>query len=227
MRKHGIYRKSQIADYLAAIGAEVVPATGAIDVSGELLRRYFATEPPFEAKDQKKHEFPDGFALLSLEAFARPKQKLILCVSPDKSWKSFAAQSDSLVCETDLNLALSYFNDSGRTTADQVMALWKGEAALELSEGVEHAFEYRFDDADFHPDGLSGLEFDSEPTSAVMQFVDLETASDPVVIAADDETVTFTINVEAVVAFEASFSFYVKDGIDKDYISLIHNPDPV
>ena len=96
------------------------------------------------------------------------------------------------------------------------MALWRSGAAPHLVEEVERAFEYRLDDADFHSVGDAGLHFDSDPISAVMQWVDLNTASDPVVIAADDETVTFTINVEAVVAFEANFSFYVEDSIDRD-----------
>jgi len=181
--------ESQIADYLAAIDAEIVPASGAIDVSGELLRRYFTTEPPFEGNEKKKHEFPDGFVLLSLENVAKQRQGLILCVSSDKGWRSFAEQSELLVCETDLHLALSLFNDSGRITAEQTMALWKSESAPGLVEEVGRAFEYRLDGTDFYPDGSSGLEFESEPISAVMQWVDLDTASDPVVIAADDETV--------------------------------------
>ncbi len=212
--------ESQITDYLAAIGAEVVPASGVIDVSSELLRRYFATEPPFEANDKKKHEFPDGFALLSLESVAKQNQRLVLCVSPDRGWEKFADQSDLIVCEADLNLALSYFNDSGRNTADQTMVLWRSGDAPHLVEEVDRAFELRLDDADFHSVGDTGLDFDSDPISAVMQWVDLSTASDPVVIAADDETVTFTINVEAVVAFEANFSFYVEDSIDRDYVPL-------
>ena len=42
----------------------------------------------------------------------------------------------------------------------------------------------------------------------------------PIVIVADDETVTFTTSVEALVSFEASFSFSVKDWVDKDHVSL-------
>jgi hypothetical protein len=65
--------EDQLKDYIAAVVGEVVSASGSVDISGELLRRYFASEPPFENNDQKKHEFPDGFALLSLEAIAQKK----------------------------------------------------------------------------------------------------------------------------------------------------------
>ena len=48
--------EAQLNDYLAAVGGEVVPASGSVDVSGELLRRYFARESPFENNDKKKYE---------------------------------------------------------------------------------------------------------------------------------------------------------------------------
>jgi hypothetical protein len=212
--------ENQIRGYIAAVGGEIVPANDAIDIPQELLRRYFTVEPPFENNDQKKHEFPDGFALLSLEAVARQKQKLLLCVSPDGGWKDFATQSSHLVCITDLEAALSFFNDSDRTVADQLMELWRKGKAPKLDTEVEHAFEYRLGDLNFYTDSSSPFEFEAEPTSAVMQSVDLETASPPVVIAADEKSVTFTINVKALVAFEAEFRFYVKDSIDKDYVAL-------
>lgn len=212
--------EGQIDEYIRTIGIEVVPATGAVDVTGELLRRYFAVEPPFEGKEKKKHEFPDAFALLSLEAFAKKRNKLLLCISPDQGWREFAVHSDALVCVPDLDEALSLFNQSGRHTADQIMTLWRAGSTPDLVGEIERAFEYRLDDVDFHADATSALEFEGESISAVMQWVDAKTASHPTVIATDDETITFTVNVEALVAFEANFSFYVKDSIDRDYVPL-------
>jgi PIN domain len=121
--------EAQLNDYLAAVGGEVVPASGSVDISGELLRRYFASESPFENNDKKKYEFPDAIALLSLEALAKEKKKLLLCVSPDKGWKNFAARSPYLVCIADLEAALSFFNDSGRGVTDQVMEMWRNGKA--------------------------------------------------------------------------------------------------
>jgi hypothetical protein len=140
--------EAQLKDYIAAVGGEVIPASDSIDITRECLRRYFTGDPPFANNDQKKHEFPDGFALLSLETVARQEQKLLLCVSPDRGWKDFATQSSHLVCITDLEEALSFFNDSGRNVADQVMELWKRDKAPELDTEVERAFEYRLGDHD-------------------------------------------------------------------------------
>ena len=38
-----------------------------------------------------------------------------------------------------------------------------------------------------------------------------QTASHPIIIATDEQSVTFTINVKALVAFEAEFRFYFSD----------------
>jgi hypothetical protein len=115
----------------------------------------------------------------------RAREKLLLCVSPDFGWKNFAAQSEHLVCVADLELTLSYFNDvGGRIVADRTMDLWKRGAAPRLAAEVEHAFEYRLEDVDFEADASSPLEYESEPNSAVVQYVKPETASAPVVIAA-------------------------------------------
>jgi hypothetical protein len=141
-------------------------------------------------------------------------------VSPDIGWQNFAAQSEHLVCADDLELILSYFNDAaGRIVADRTMDLWKRGAAPKLAAEVEHAFEYRLDDADFEADGSSpSFEYESEPNSAVMQHVDPETASAPVVIAADDETVTFTTKLKAIVSFDAEFTFFARDFAYNDYV---------
>jgi hypothetical protein len=222
--------EKQFEDYRAIVGGEIVCASGKVDVSGELLRRYFATEPPFESGHQKKHEFPDGFALLSLESVAYSHQKLLLCVSPDNGWKNFAAQSSHLVCVNDLETALSYFNDSGRSVADQTMAMWKSETAPELDAEVEHAFESRLSGTDFEADYSSPFNYEIEPISAVMQWVDRDTASAPTVIAADEKAVTFTTYVKALVGFEAYFGserIYVEDEIEFELvITVLRNIDP-
>jgi len=131
---------------------------------------------------------------------------------------------------TDLDLALSYFNDSGRNIAAQTMAMWKSGTASELDAEVERAFEYRLDDADFDANGWSPFNYEIESISAVMQCVNPETASAPIVIAADDKAVTFTTNVKAIVAFEADFGSErnsVEDEIEFQLvITVLRDIDP-
>lgn len=216
---HG-HAASQVKSYLEQVGANVVPAIEDATTAREALRRYFASEVPFEKKEAKKSEFPDAFALLSLDANARAQQSLTLCVSPDKGWQAFCAKSENLVCVADINTALAFFNSSGRKTAEDVMALWRDGKAPALAEEVERAFEYALDTVDFGPNADMPTDYDVEPISAVMQYPILESATAPVIISADDDKVTFTIKLEALVAFEAEFHSYVRDSVDGDNVPL-------
>ena len=210
----------QLQNYLDAINGEIVPATVTNDVSAEVLSRYFAPEPPFELSDKKKNEFPDAFALLSLEEIARQEGRFLLCVSPDNGWRNFAEQSDFLVCVTDLDLALSFFNDveSAKNVAARTVAIWKDEKSPELVEKVEQAFQLWLDNTGFYPDCSSDWIVEIEPICAVLEYVDADTVSVPRVIAIDDHTVTFIVYVLTSIEFQADLIFYVKD--EKEYIEI-------
>jgi hypothetical protein len=125
-----------------------------------------------------------------------------------------------LVCVADLNVALGYFNNSGRQTADSVMALWREGKAAALGEAVERAFEYALDGLDFYPDADMATSFEVDQTSAAMQTLSPEAATNPIIISADDESVTFSTRIEALVGFEAEFHAYAHDSIDGDDVSL-------
>jgi hypothetical protein len=111
------------------VKGEIVSATENPALSADVLSRYFSEAPPFGESDKRKHEFPDAFALLSLEALARDEGKLMLCVAPDKGWQDFASQSEHLVCVKDLEDALSYFNDAYHALAEAIVAAWRESKA--------------------------------------------------------------------------------------------------
>lgn len=212
--------EEQLNEYLAAVNGELVPAAGPEGATKELLDRYFATKPPFEAKTAKKNEFPDAFALLSLERIGREHKKYVLCVTSDKGWKNFCETSDFVVYADDLEVALSHFNDTGRVTADNTVAMLQQGNAAELKNAIDSAFEYHLDGLDFYPEGTAPLYFEGYPESAVMQYLDMKTAGAPIVIAADEEEVTFSWTISALISFEAEFSFSVDNDIDNDYVNL-------
>jgi hypothetical protein len=212
--------EEQFEAYVTKIGAEIIAASNPAEISVEVLRRYFEVEPPFEAGDKKKHEFPDAFALVSLEAWATRRETLLLCVSADKGWRDFADKSPRLVWIKSLDEALSLFNDSGRPVAEQVLARLQSNAAPDILTAIESAFEYRLDDHDYHIEAWSALEFEAEPLVATLQSIDWDSASAPVVVASDDDSVTFSFNLTALVGFEALFSYFHHDSIDRDYVSI-------
>lgn len=207
----------QVDEFIAAVGAEIVPLNQPDNIAGEVIRRYFSPDLPFEANNKKKHEFPDAFALLSLEHYAKTHGSQILCVSQDQGWQKFAEASDWLVAIADLNDTLSLFNEAGRPIAEKAVAkLREGIGADQIDDAVQSLL----DDNDFEVDAWSHIDFDVEDQYATLQQIDLKSISAPTVIAVKDDEVTFTIKFNARILFAATFSFYVRDSIDRDIISL-------
>lgn len=200
----------QIEAFLKLTGAVVLPAEGDA-LAKEVLRRYFAPEPPFEKTEAKKSEFPDAYALLSIEADAGAAGTKTLCVSNDGGWQEFCKGSPHLVCVGELDKAISYFITTGRKTADDTLALWRSGAAADLDREVYDAFASELDGFDFNPDGSMAMNFEVEPISAVIETLHVAGASYPTIIAADDDEVTFTTKIDAEITFEAEFHAYVNE----------------
>jgi hypothetical protein len=210
----------QMTEYLESVGAEVIPGEGDGNLAAEVLRRYFEVLTPFETREAKKHEFPDAFALLTLEQVASARKTLIVCVSPDKGWAAFASQSDHLVVVQELDVLLSWFNDPRRHFAEKIVAIWTKAEAKNIEEEIDRGFEDYLDGIDFDVNADAPLEYDVEPISAVLQHIYKDKIGPPAVIAEDDDQVTFSIKVVAKVGFEAEFCFYAHDSIDGDNVSL-------
>lgn len=214
------FAAQQFADYVEAVGAEIVPAARSLEVAQGVVQRYFDTATPFEASDKKKHEFPDAFALLSLEEAAAEQDRLILCVSADAGWQNFADASDHLVCVTDLDPVLDLFHEAGRTIAKRTLDLVRNGQAPLVQAGIDSAFEARLDENDFDISVSDApTDYEAEPISAVLQDLDWSLGT-PNVIAEDADSVTFTTSARALIEFTAHFEFYVRDGIDKDTIKI-------
>lgn len=210
----------QVASYVKEVNATILPALSDLAVGLEVLNRYFTVRVPFEGKKAKKSEFPDAFALVSLEAAAKNKGKLMLCVSGDNGWRTFAEESKYLVHVPDIETALSLFSKSGRETAEKAVARWREGQAKNLDDAIQTAIQQHIDYQSFDPQAESGVRIEGEPIGATLQGVDAQKAGTPIVVAADEEQVTFTIKAQAVIEFEASFSFIVKDAIDRDEVTI-------
>jgi hypothetical protein len=74
--------------------------------SRDVLDRYFNREPPFAAPGDKKQEFPDAYALMSVERWAEEKNFKVIVVSRDRDWREFCASSERLVHRAELGEAL-------------------------------------------------------------------------------------------------------------------------
>lgn len=213
------FAASQFDEYVEAIGAEVIATEGAVPIS-KIMSLYFGQKPPFSRKESKKSEFPDALALLSLEAWAAASGRLLLAVSKDGDWAKYAETSDTLVCRADIKQCFDLFNQDVRVVAVNVVSKLREGAAPEILGNLRNVIQAFLDDLDFDVEASSALSFNATQEAAVLKVINLDEDLSPLVVASDDDTVTFSIDVDATVDFDAEFSFSVKDGIDRDYVPL-------
>jgi len=214
------FAQQQFTDYLDTVAAEIVPAARSTNVARKVVQRYFEVTAPFETSDKKKAEFPDAFALLSLEEWAEDAGKLVLCVSTDAGWKRFAESSPHLICVDQLDPVFDLFNEAGRGFAKRVLTMLQSGEADRAMTVIFEAFEYRLDDNEFDVSVAdSPADYEFEQVSAVLQKLDWHDVL-PNVLAEDKETVTFSFRVRALIEFTVNFVFYVRDGIDHDDVRI-------
>ena len=215
-----LFASAQLDEFLKTVNGEIIECTTEGERAASAFSRYFSSKPPFGDSEKRKHEFPDAFALLTLEDLGKQKNKLVLCVSNDKGWQAFAAESDHLVCLKRLDETLAYFHKADHAIAEEIIEAWQSCGGGDFIAALHSAFEYRLDNLDYLATADSNVDYESEPVTANLQFIDSQSIGEPNVIAADAETVTFKIEIESTVVFRADFHFFVVDSIDKDTIFL-------
>lgn len=204
-----------VNDYIDRVGATIISQQ---TTSSELLHLYFEVKPPFGKSAEKKAEFPDAIALLSLEKWARENDTLVLAVTRDGDWKAFAEESAEIICIEDLTAALSLFNDQESVVAARVSSAIKAGAASNLASTIDSRLEAYIED--FDADASSAYYYDYEIHGAVVTSWSYENDEAIVVVASDDEEVTISFELAVEAEFEARFSFSVRDSIDRDYVKL-------
>lgn len=90
---------------------------------------YFLHQAPFKETGNKKNEFPDAIALLSLQSWAEENNKKLLAVSSDKDWIDFSIHKDHIDVIDDLAKAMDILNKQTNEALDSIIH----EIELELS----------------------------------------------------------------------------------------------
>lgn len=217
-----VFAKLEFDDFAKAVGAEVIKVADTPNGLAELFRRYFAVETPFAKKEARKQEFPDAAALLCLEEYAKAQGKLIICVAQDNAWKDFAAKSDHLVTVFPLTEALGIYSEAFKDAdlADKIVELWLNGNEKNFQEAVRNAIIERLTYVDYDIDAECAVEFEAEQMDAQLNEILMGTLTNPVVLTADDDTVTFSIEVNIKADFEALFHFSIWDKIDRDSVGM-------
>ena len=217
--------RNRIADYAERCRGDI------LEVEGETLAKdmfdlYFSGKPPFEARKDKKHEFPDAAALLLLEQHGRLAKTVGIVASNDGGWSKFADASDYFFCVKTIDELTSLFaatDEHGKKVKEQVRAVIEDENSKarvelldELEEHVRHA-TWTVDDiftstasrVEPHIYEATLLEHDFDPFLSEAWVVDGDPTGWIVKIIVD-------LKVKLLVDLE----FFVYDYIDKDELSL-------
>ena len=138
----------EVRQYVTQCRGEVLPLS---DIDPELLFiKYFAGEPPFGLRADKKSEFPDAAALLLLEQRAEALNTKAIVASRDTGWKGFAEQSEHLYCVSSLEDLAALFAATGahaqavkeRITAavNDENSVLRGQLTEKLEEHISDAY---------------------------------------------------------------------------------------
>lgn len=210
-------RASQLIDaFLLEVGAWRLLVDDGPTVR-QLHDLYFGFRPPFSAKADKKSEFPDAIALLSLQLWAAQQDGFVIAVSNDGDWGRFAEQSPRVIVLPALAPALNLFNRDDAFVAARLAANLAAGTALSLRASIDAALEGAVEV--FNVEASAPYYYETDDEYATINGWEVaEPRFD--VVDSDAEFVTLAFPLAVKATFEASFSFTVRDGIDKDYIGI-------
>lgn len=217
------HAKKQMTEFVAKTGAEIVAAERA-EIK-PILDKYFKNEPPFASKG-KKNEFPDAIALLSLESWAKDKNRRILAVSNDGDWKTFADHCQHIDVIDDLAKAMALLNELAEQTIPKAKAVLNAikvahnDTVAMLQARLEFAVESEFIYLEF--DSTFPGEEDGTSLSLVSYEIEgLDDGSTEIdVIRVGNGTFAFRVPASITAKVYADISFSIRDSIDKDYVPM-------
>lgn len=116
-------------------------------LSTDIFNMYFQDIPPFGGGKDKKHEFPDAAALLTLEYLAAEKGISIIVVSKDEGWKAYAEKSACIFCLSSLDeLTALFLSDTVEAKAIKLKVIECFEKpSVELNKKIKSTIEKGLD----------------------------------------------------------------------------------
>ena len=217
--------KKRLLEFVSSCGAKIVKASDHIGVE-ELTDLYFSVKPPFEQTGDKKSEFPDAIALLTLEAWAIKNNKKILAVSSDRGWKAFAEQSQWIDASDDLAKSIAVFQSKNAPSliAQELKKDLISNPHSEFLTAMSKAISDSLDGIDIEIEAHSAYYYEPDDVHAIYESHNIlhDTTGKPRInlVGSEDESVVVNITCEVKCTVNASFDLQAWDSIDKEYLSL-------
>ena len=138
---------------------------------------------------------------------------MLMCVSPDKDWIKYAAESKNLLCMSSLNEALALFNEPNQHHAEAFVNGWLQTDKRGFYNGIFSAIQSHLRELDYDIQVSTNEEvhIEVQPLYVELFEIPLQSFDQPTVIAIDEETVTFNLQIEAFAEIRVIFNFYLSD----------------
>jgi len=188
-----------------------------------LIASYFSTSAPFEQKKDKKNEFPDAIALMTLESWAKAEGTIVLLVSNDNGWKQYCEKSSHLLCLDELAMALGLFHVEDIDLSFMFSKLMGEERSSSVKKAIERDLTLLINEWELDPDASSNYSFEAWITYQNVESLSFGTdggvISSELVDALGGEYV-FSAKAYGQIQVNCEFTFEVRDSIDRDYINV-------
>lgn len=218
--------EADVKNYVSQCGGDVLSIA---DVDPEMLfARYFAADPPFGLKTDKKSEFPDAAALLLLEYYAIKKKTRGILASGDAGWKAFADKSAYLYCVTSLENLAALFTatDAHAQAVGNKIAAAVGDEHSILRAQLTESLKEHVSSADWDASELYNGSRRIEPEVSDAELTNYSVHESSLnVWKVDNEPGAWVVELMASVTVDVTVSvqFFVWDSIDREELAFGHD----
>jgi hypothetical protein len=212
--------------FMASSGCERVDVAKA-DMA-RLLFMYFESTAPFEGSGNKKNEFPDAIALITLEDWAKKNEKKILAISKDVGWQKFAETSDWIDVEKELPAALQKFQqhvDKAQVVVAALLDDLDGGGQKVRRGKLEAFIESQLATLIPYAEANAAYDFDNDFVSLSLvsvRFLRADENFDFHIVRIGREKIVALVGVNVVVDASATFRFFIRDEGDSVPIGSSH-----
>lgn len=205
-------------------GIELIEAAKYVDIS-DVLDKYFSLEAPFENSKDKKHEFPDAIALLTIEGWAQENDINVIAVSLDRGWLKYSEFSERITVVAALDEALNQLQP--HVLSEKIVSFIRKACLLdgdnEVLTAIEEAVISRVEEIEIYCEADSYLYYELGQVYAKCISYEMNKNKEGLVefsILNIKERLTLQLRVMVELEVEADFDLYATDYIDKDYVGV-------
>ncbi|MCD2185217.1 PIN domain-containing protein [Rhizobium sp. GN54] len=194
----------RLAMFLRGTGA-IVLMSEKLSSPEKILDLYFGQRPPF-GLGKNKSEFPDAFALCSIESWSAECGGVIV-VSNDTAWREFCERSPNLYCMSELREALAAFNQDVELL-EAFIERFNSEP--NLSAKIQAVLQETLSALDFEVSIKCDLVALAVPEAADITSIELYTG-DIAMISSDEDELVFVVEIPTQIDVRAAVYLYGRD----------------